>query len=309
MKEQISNYSEPKEKVTSQPYVVSGDIPILLEEWSMRNDFALPSQRFFNQLRGEFNNEFQQMFPNYEFVDEVELSKELKDMVDKTDLFPISLDRVYYPTSPEISISRITDPQDIKIGLGRRRDSGSLFSQFRELKKMGIKKAVIVDDVVFGGNVLKRVIETCQGIGIDIPVVCTAIAIGNGVDVLKSRGIEVKSVKTYPEVIDEICERDFYPGVPLCGRTIDSIENVGAPYLLPFGNPQKWASIPKAFGRDFSLFCLRQSIELFGEIERVSGKPVTCFDVERKVIGMPNDSTRFIDFLFDAYKQVLSVVL
>src|SRR5205823_2993530 len=146
--------------------------------------------------------------------------------------------------------------------------------QFRQLKVLGVDKAVLVDDVIFSGNLMSRVVASLGRVGIQIPVVCAGIAIQEGIDLLAKKGIEVRAVRRYVNVIDEVCERDFYPGVPLCGRLVKEAENTGAAYILPFGNPGKWASIPRKWQNPFSRFCIQQSIKLFEAIEEASGKRI-----------------------------------
>ena len=48
------------------------------------------------------------------------------------------------------------------------------------------------------------------------------------------------------DIIDQICERDFYFGIAGSGISIKINEEiVKAPYFLPFGNPVERASIPQ----------------------------------------------------------------
>lgn len=107
----------------------------------------------------------------------------------------------------------------------------------------------------------------------------------------------VRYIRRYEEVIDEVCERDFYPGVPFSGRLLVNHENVGVPYLLPFGHPGKWASIPDRWQVSFSGFCLQQTIRLFEEIERCSDRMVGCSELGRMVATLPRDGTRFVEAL------------
>jgi hypothetical protein len=109
--------------------------------------------------------------------------------------------------------------------------------------------------------------------------------------------VEVRSVHYFDSVVDEVCERDFYPGVLLSGRTLYGSENVGLPYLLPFGDPVNWASIPEEKKYAFSEFCLNQTIKIFEEIELSSGRPVLCRDLERNIFSIPADGIRFVDAL------------
>lgn len=297
------NYKLPEKKEVEQqnPYVVSQDIGILMEKWAKDKELSIPDKAFFAQLRLDFTKLMKQIFPNFESVSEDGLSNGLKNTVEKTELFPISLDRVYYQSNPRIDISRLVDAQGNDKGLGRRRDSSTLLSQFRKLRELGVKKAVLVDDVLFSGSLAERITSVLSGIGIEIPIICAGIAIKEGIDILSKSGKELRAVKTYDNVIDEICERDFYPGVPLCGRTLNDKENVGIPYILPFGNPEKWASIPKEWQMSLSRFCLTQSISIFETIEELSGRYVKCEDLDRKIIYLPRDKTRFVS----ALKQLL----
>lgn len=300
------NYKLPEKKEVEQqnPYVVSQDIGILMEKWTQEKRFVIPDNSFFKQLRLDFAIFMKQVFPNFESVREGELSTGLKNMVEETKLFPISLDRVYYQSNPGIDISRLVDTQGNDKGLGRRRDSSTLLSQFRKLREIGIKEAVLVDDVIFSGGLAERITNVLSSIGIEIPIICAGIAIKEGIDILSKSGKEVRAVKNYDSVIDEICERDFYPGVPLCGRTLNDKKNVGVPYILPFGNPGKWASIPKEWQIPLSRFCLKRSISLFETIEEMSERHVNCEDLDRKIIYLPTDKTRFVSALKQSLQQI-----
>ena len=284
--------SEKKEIEKQSPYVVSEDIGILMQKWAKERDFNLPNKVFFGQLRLEFSQFMTQIFPKFESVSESALSNGLKELVERTELFPISLDRVYYQSNPGIDISRLVDMDGKDKGLGRRRDSSPLLSQFRKLREHGIKKAVLVDDVVFSGSLIERITNVLSGVGVEIPIICAGIAIKEGVDILTKLGKELHAVKTYDKVIDEI-KPDFEGNFLL----LNSRGNVGIPYILPFGNPGEWASIPEVWQKPFSQFCLRQSIKLFEEIENSSETDIYCSDLDRKVIYLPNDKTRFVSCL------------
>ncbi len=181
--------------------------------------------------------------------------------------------------------------------MGNRPGAPPLIRQFRELTKMNTKEITLVDDVVFTGDLLERVAHFLSRIDFKIPLICAGIGIGEGIKRLIKAGYNVRCVRTYEEVIDEICERDFYPGVPLSGRVLINGKNLGVPYLLPFGNPGKWASIPKEQQKPFSKFCIRQTITLFEAVEKHSNKVVCCSDLERKVVSLPRDDTPYVEAL------------
>jgi hypothetical protein len=276
----------------NKPYVVSADIYLLMKEWATRNGFMLPAREFFRQLREKFSNRMRGIFQNFEFVSEEEISCGLAGLVAGSGLPVISLDRVYFTSELNLEIARLVDESGKDRGLGHRAGTPPLVKQIRKLQTSGIREVVVVDDVIFTGALLERIIKLLSRIGIQVPLVCAGIGIAEGINRINSTKREVRCVRTYGEVIDEVCERDFYPGVPFSGRLLVGGDNVGVPYLLPFGKPESWASIPSEHAAAFSRFCLHQTISLFDEVERCSGKPILCQDLGRKVIGLPADGTR-----------------
>src|SRR3989344_5866861 len=280
-----------------RPYVVSADIQLLVKEWAFRSGFPPPGRGFMSELRKEFDLFMRGIFPSFELVPEVELADGLAMLVARTGLPPISLDSVYFRSADQLDIARYVDANGNDRGLGRRHGTPPLFQQFKKIAETGVREAVLVDDVIFTGELLERIIHCLSRVGVRAPVVCAGIGIGEGVSRINHTQREVRCVRIYEEVIDEICERDFYPGVPFAGRSLARDGASGVPYLLPFGNPGKWASIPREWEWRFSEFCLGQTIWLFEEIERRSNRIVACSDLDRAVIGLPRDSTRFVDAL------------
>ena len=281
----------------SKPYVVSADICLLLNEWASQNRFILPGPDFIAELRSGFCVFMRNIFPVFEFVPEAELVGGITDLVAQSGLLPVSLDRVYFHSATHLDITRLVDNAGNDRGLAHRPDTASIIQQFRRLKEISPKEIVLVDDVVFTGELLERIIHCLSRVDIQVPLVCTGIGIAEGIRRINQSKREVRCVRKFEEVIDEICERDFYPGVPLSGRLLVGDENIGTPYLLPFGNPGKWASIPSRWQATFSKFCIQQTIQLFEEIERRSKKPVDCSGLGRCVVGLPRDGTRFVDAL------------
>ncbi len=288
---------ERNEQILEKPYVVSADVRLLLSPWANERGFILPGGDFFSDLRSAFTNRMGNMFPGFELVSEEVLSEGIQAMVDAAGVFPVSLDRVYFNAPFRLDVTRVIGSDGESMGLGRRSDSPYLLSQFRELRGKGIVQVALVDDVIFTGHLIARVSDLLGKMGIAVPYVFAGIGVGEGVDKLSSLGMQVVCVKRYAEVIDEICERDFYPGVPMSGRRVYVDGNIGAPYILPFGDPVSWASIPAESQVAFSRFAIGQSIRLFSAIENASGRAVTCADIERKVVGLPQDDTRFVEAL------------
>jgi hypothetical protein len=285
-----------------KPYVVSADIRLLMEKWAIRQGFVLPPREFFCQMREEFSDYMNQVFPHFEFVPEDEICHGLARLVAESCLPVISLDQVYFKSDLNLEIARLVDENGKDRGLGRRAGTPPLAQQIKKLQMSGVREVVVVDDVVFTGALLERIIDGLSRIHIRVPFICAGIGIADGINRINGTKREIRCVRTYKEVVDEVCERDFYPGVPFSGRLLVGGGNIGVPYLLPFGKPERWASIPSEQTINFSRFCLHQTAALFDEIERRSDKPVLCRDLGRKVIGLPTDETRFLNVL----RQVLS---
>ena len=237
------------------------------------------------------------VFSSFELVSEDEISCGLAELVAESGLPVVSLDRAYFESELNLEIARLVDKNGKDRGLGHRSGTPLLAQQIRKLQMSGVREVVVVDDVVFTGALLERIIELLSRIRIRVPLICAGIGIVGGINRISGTKREIRCVRTYKEVIDEVCERDFYPGVPLSGRLLVGDDNIGVPYILPFGKPESWASIPSEQATDFSRFCLHQTATLFDEIERHSGRPILCRDLGRKVVGLPMDETPYTDVL------------
>lgn len=302
MKERLNNIFqlEQKENPSGKPYVVSADIRYLLKKWASQKNFLLPDEVFFQRLRDKFSNYMGNIFEAFDLVKEEEISNGLADLVNRTGLHPLSLDGIYYDCESKLEITRLVDEDLTNKGLSRRFGTPLLLKQIRKiqsLKEQNIREVVLVDDVIFSGNLITRVKNILAKIGIQTPVVCAGVGIGDGINRLQESFREIKCVRYYRDVIDEVCERDFYPGVPQSGRLVVGNFDMGAPYIHPFGRPSEWASIPEEWTTSVSYFCLRQSIDLFQGIEKASGRPVLCQDLGRYVISLPQDANRYVDVL------------
>ena len=282
---------------TINPYVVSADIYLLMKGWADRKGFVLPKQSFFSNLREKFSERMREMFSSFELVSETELVTGLEKLLCARGLPVISLDRAYSSSSLNLEVSRVVDESGKIVGLKNRPGTPSIRDQVELIRQSGVQEVTLVDDVIFSGSLMKQIIECLEKEGIHIHLVCAGIGIDEGVKVIENVGCEVKCVRNYTKIIDEVCERDFYPGIPFSGRLLAGEYNFSAPYVHPFGDPIGWASIPVEYAADFSRFCLLQTISLFEKVESCSGREVLCRDLERKILGLPIGIERFVDVL------------
>lgn len=293
----------------SKPYVISEDIDILLKEWCEKREFMLPKPEFFKKLRQGLKGELEKIFGkgNVEMITVEELRKGMQKLIKKTGLPAVSMDKVYIKTNPAIEVSRAVNKNFKDCGIVPRFGAPPLKTQIKQVREK-FKEIVLVDDVIFSGEAISQIVLLLERAGVKVPVVVAGIAIEKGFKNLKEKtDVEILAVRYYKAVIDEICERDFYPGVPLCGRTLaNSSIDIGVPYLLPFAidpkgksHLEEWASIPKEHQEEFSKFCLEQTIQLWEEIENLSQKPVRISDLERIPIGLwqQNFNPHFLEHL------------
>lgn len=279
----------------TKPYVVSGDIYLLLSKWAERKNFILPEKGFFQNLRKELQNYLLSLFPNYEYIGEKEIIDHFQATISRYKLPSISLDPVYFPGDFSLALTRTVDKNLVDRGLRHRYGSLNLLKQISPLKTRGLKEVCLIDDVIFSGVLAEKIIKLLSNLGLEVVLVCAGVGISEGLNKI-NHAREISCARVYKNVVDEVCERDFYLGIPFSGRSLLDSENVSLPYFLPFGKPDKWASIPVQKQKEFSLFCLNQSISLFREIEKSSKKLINCCDIERKVPGQIMNGS-YLNFL------------
>lgn len=278
-----------------RPFVVSGDIEWLLTRWAAERSRQLPGQSFFEGLRERFVEYLRTIFPDVVFLPERDLFPPLEDLTARSPFPVVAIDPVSHRGSRRLEICRLVDAAGRSCGLGSRLET-SLIRQVRQLKTQGLREIALVDDVLFTGEQMIRIIHALRGRDINVRQVYAAIGIESAIRRL-SQTTPVFCVRSFPAVIDQVCERDFYPGIPYSGRTVRGHANAGLPYLRPFGNPD-WASIPPRHHPAYSQFCLGQAEKLFAAIEQVSG-PVRCQDL-RGIGPWPRDFTNVREVLDNA---------
>lgn len=147
----------------------------------------------------------------------------------------------------------------------------------------------LIDDVVFSGNMICKVADALKEKNIIVREVLSAIAVQENIDVIRDKGIDVKSAFYISNVLDEVCERDFYFGIAQSGQ--NELQPNGTvlkkPYFSPFGNAEDSASVPSEKVGEFSKECLGCSYELWNDIQNNSGRVVTNQDLPEKIFNTP----------------------
>lgn len=211
----------------------------------------------------------------------------------------VSLDKIYLNEDEEnvifLDCTRLNGSSKL-VSRNNSNDFSSVDEQVKKisekLKVMGLNQIILVDDVVFSGSVLSSVIELFKNNGISVIGIRSAVATTNSFKRFNNElglGLKCKYLLG-EEVIDQICERDFYFGIPQSGISIleDGII-YKAPYFRPFGNPVERASIPKEYENYFSKGCLKRSIWLWNEIEKLSDKSFYISDLPEVIFNTNSD--------------------
>lgn len=215
-------------------------------------------------------------------------------------VFPIvSLDKIYLNTDNKNIIFLDCTRLDGSRKLVSRNNSNDLCSVESQIKKIadklksfGTNQIILSDDVVFSGSVLSTIINLFKENGIIVLGIRSAICTTSSFIRFNSElplGLRCKYLLG-EDVIDQICERDFYFGIPQSGISIleDGII-YKAPYFKPFGNPVERASVPVEYEDDFSKGCLKRSILLWKELERLSGKSFYISDLPEVILNTNSD--------------------
>lgn len=199
----------------------------------------------------------------------------------------VTLDKIYLEPDEEniyfLDCTRVNGTNEI---ISRKKES--LDSQIERISKvLPSKEIILADDVVFSGSVLKNIIKRFREYGIQVVGIIASICSYNGYEYFNRNlkyGLKTKFLMS-DDVIDQICERDFYFGIAGSGIMISTDNGMlKAPYFKPYGNPNERASIPLEYESFFSKGCLERSLYLWKEIDKVSGVETKMFELPERII-------------------------
>ena len=310
------------------PYVVSGDCHGLLSGWAKTRGLRIPPAQFFSDLGQERCETISRLFHfQCVYLDEEELSGGVLRLISNSAVPVIALDHCYTGGSGiSLQVSRLCDPETLQSAahIGSRISEPVQSQLDRVSSEIASVEAQLVDDVIYSGKDLaNQIIPSLSKRGVKVVRIVAGVVIGDGRSKIHEYypEIDIMAVRDFPKVHDEICERDFLAGVPQSGRLLGKnglpiYPKTGVPYFHPFAIDwttgtslmSDWAGMnceenPDEI-RDFSIFCLRQSIGLWLKVEALSGRLVHCDELERRPRGVPNDHTRFIDHLEDIREKL-----
>lgn len=200
----------------------------------------------------------------------------------------ITLDKIY--VSPDevniffLDCTRISGTNEIVSRKNENLDQQVL----RLSQRLRGKKVILADDVIFSGSVLRKIISKLNDQGVKVVGVVSSICTNTAYEYFNNNlkyGVKTNYLMD-DNVIDQICERDFYFGIAGSGIMINTDNGLcKAPYFIPYGNPCERASIPSDYVNDFSKGCLERSIYLWNEIDKLKKENTRILDLPEKIVN------------------------
>ena len=229
-----------------------------------------------------------------------------------------------------IEVNRIVNHDGDVIGLGPRPGNPSLNDQIAGIARaVQGKQVVLIEDGAFSGQTLEYVIGRLLSHRINVSAVVVGICFPSAIKKISStfRGNFVV-IEESTKPFEWMPDHDFIPFAPNCGRVFGG--NFGNevlphyshdglsycfPYVRPFGNPAKWASIPTDHVGEFSLFCVRKALELFELLEEMNDREITISDLKGSTprislpitagsSGLSNPDMNIVSFLRETCQEI-----
>lgn len=309
----LTNGKRQKEMVDQPPYVVSSDLAAIFCEWGEACNILVPDPGYFSDRVKDIVGVLGTIFSDVRIPDNHSITSLFRQVSEEATSPILSIDKIYMSSvldqgfSGYLSITRAVDPEMNAVGLVSRpvswdAENVPLYSLENAVSKIAQeyrqKNITLVDDVIFSGGTISQIVDVLQEHEIEVNSVVAGISIGEAKEKLASRGIQLRSAHHYPDVIDEICCRDFIIGSPYGGRTVIASYQVNgaegtlssiqyAPYILSLGNPVKWATIPKERVRDFSICMMDISTKIWSDIQDLNHRYFSTSDLGCRVYRLP----------------------
>lgn len=285
----------------SKTYIISEDISSLLlgaglpAYYFKRQKLKVPEASLIAELRADFKDSLQSIFPCVKIYTEGDLRSSLAQMAANARYPLVSLDRIYLFNNPNVceylDASRITTNGKTQMVLRNNQyNYSSLDEEIATLAdriKAGCNSAeiVIADDILFSGECMLDIVKRFERQQVFICGAICALATKDGCELMRKNGVEVSAAYKIDNFVDQICERDFYFGLPQSGMLMQSDDGqfYKQPYFLPFGKPEERASIPASESLRFSCGCINRSRQMWQQIEKLSGCKVALAELPENI--------------------------
>lgn len=193
-----------------------------------------------------------------------------------------------------IEMNRIVDLNGQIIGFGPRPGTDLLSKQIAGISSLAQGKSIVIaEDGAFSGGTVNYLVDQFTKSWVEVVGVVVGICFPEAVSTIKkSFGGRLIAVEEAETPVEWMPDHDFLPFMPNCGRVFGFMfgeEGVPLythdgtsfcfPYINPFGDPVKWASIPQEHAAEFSIFCLEQALGIYEHLDKLNGRRLTINDV------------------------------
>ena len=282
--------------------VFSNDIKLILKgknslKYSFnKNGIIIPDDSFIDNLREEFKKIVKKAYgTDITIVSENDMKAYMNSYIDKFNSYPIvSMDDIYvkcdYREVYPLDCTRLSGTNKMISRLNPL-DPNGVKKQIIELsnifKKQGTKEIILLDDVIYSGSVIKYISDLFLKEGITVIGAIAGISSEEGYEMYSKLPLKVNcGLLMSKDVIDEICERDFYYGIPQSGMAVIIDGKVyKSPYVLPFGDPVARASVPEENSGYLSNECIGLGLELWKEMQRLSGREIMNYELPERILN------------------------
>jgi len=319
-------------KNSKPTYLLVLDLPEMMEAYERVGDdkgngLKIPDAAFFKERQQRLATKLQETVPEC-YVETIEANKLTNQIVASLHkLLAATPEAVVISTVPSVAwktsgicarINRLVDPKGNSFGVGPRPGNPSIHSQFLEIKELSSRRPVIlVEDGSFTGGTMIKMIEICNELHIEIKCLVIGFLFASAKEAILKVFHREEDIHYWREgnFFDWMPDHDFYPFVPNAGKVIGFSYNANQivrhmpvrlhnglslckPYILPYGNPVEWASIPQDQAKKFSTFCIHEARDIFWEMFRLNGRHITLEDIvsTNPCVGLPvpaNDMREF----------------
>lgn len=287
-------------------YIITEDVQYLVDHWLRSRDMKVLGREFFETIRKGFayalTTALSEEDAKLVILPRNDICSAMADMVgeakDQLQCLAVTLDRVYSPEDVHLlDMTRLVCHNGetwVDLGKGTRPGVKLVREQVLEIAaRVRGDGIILIDDGIWTKGTLDLVAKMFVEYGIYVRGMVVAIQILPDAQELEELTTPIWKMLEIPkaEILDWVCERDFFPGTPFSGKAIGRIHtqtgelvpeygNVAASYLLGFGDTG-WASLPEEKVVDFSIACLDLTIAIFTEIEKKNERSLTVRDLPR----------------------------
>lgn len=297
-----------------QTYVITNDLGERIESLRYAGLATLGAgDPFFDEFHYQVKRTIQEALPHVNVVtfdmkklaediwtEALRMQRNLKDAIVVSSCAEFATSR----RGHTIEINRIVNCKGDIIGLGPRPGSVTLEKQLNSISAVANgNPVVLVEDGIFTGSTLLYLLSELRNRRVHVVAIAAGICFPKAIERLKG-GFdgELVIVQEVERPYEWIPDHDFLPFVPNCGRVFGGSfgndmlpfythEGLSYcfPYIYPFGDPVKWASIPKERAYRFSVFCLQEAHKLFCRLNELNNRLLTPMDLLGSVprVSMP----------------------